>query len=1178
MQARGLGPTVLVGLFTSVVFSSLGCQGLGDEPRGSIGSTRSAVTATGAPSSACHVTDGSFTTCPDGRLEWSDVTPQVFPQTNAFLYADQADLDPAAGTPTSPVDTFMLMYDECGRRAPLGPDEYFLVSLSTVEVENGVEHLNLYTNHLFTDGTIIFIENGVPQHAPDGSTRVAEIGGQRGRVSFGQSPNCPFDHVIVEFQIKLSAALPEVHGGYSPDPQFWSSTPPCTVTISGGAATMNVGQRPEFTASVSGGGTPVTYQWSVDGAILKDYSETTNAPYSTTPMAAADFQQQTLAFYWQPDPSQRDPNNAGPLPRKVQVDVTAGSTTCHAEKTINVERNNTDIDKQAEDFYTSNHSNRVLQEHQLWHSTFHFFDNTQGGALFFDFHHEFIGRFNSWRADFGYPPVAVWDPATPLPTGPDVDHVNRTGTTTAANAKPSYFTVAGGALARPSNGEPCEAKYGGGTGQLKLVDFPANRDLLGCAVESPWHNSVHVAIGGDMGGTATAPKDPIFWRWHNFVDIINQERKGLTPPTVEYQSPFRLFNFITSLPSVSVRFSEIVTGVRAGDLTVNGSPATSVTGSGPGPYVFTGYAPPALGPVTVVIGPGSIVDVDNLPFAGRSWTHTLLDPTQDPDGDGLTNEQEANVTLTDPFNPDTDGDGLPDGYEAAHACLNPIFDEAHPHDDDDHDLPPQDDPDHDGLTNLEEFQRGSDPCVRTFVAGRNAMRAGFDANTLPGNDDGSTGLVPVGFPANFFGTTFDSLFVNNNGNVTFDQSLGTFTPFDLTSTGRKIIAPFFGDVDTRTGTGLVTYGGGSVNGHRAFGVTWPGVGCFALNTRVLNFFQVILVERSDTGTADFDIEFNYDSIQWETGQASGGNIDCQGGTAARVGFSNGSGQPGTSFEFAGSGVPGSFLDSNLVTGLIHHSLNSEQPGRYVIAVRNGTPSTKPDLDGDGVPDELDNCPGSSNPDQADHNLNGVGDACESPAQLHDTAAFLQANANASTTIETTGVAVRDEPGLLDRVVRIVKFRVDSGLTADPQALTRNLVDGLVSAGVIRPEDAQSFVDAVIQQLVLHVTIDIKPGETPNSINPRSNGVIPVAILSTPSFDARTVDASSVRFGPGKSPEAHGRGHVEDVNGDGRPDLMLHFSTPAAAIVCGQTSATLTGRTSDGRSIRGDDSIVTVGCH
>jgi len=54
---------------------------------------------------------------------------------------------------------------------------------------------------------------------------------------------------------------------------------------------------------------------------------------------------------------------------------------------------------------------------------------------------------------------------------------------------------------------------------------------------------------------------------------------------------------------------------------------------------------------------------------------------------------------------------------------------------------------------------------------------------------------------------------------------------------------------------------------------------------------------------------------------------------------------------------------------------------------------------------------------------------------------------------------------------------------------------------------------------LGVSCDIKPGSDPNSINPKSKGVIPVAILTTPDFDASTVDPTSVMFGPGEAGEA-----------------------------------------------------------
>jgi hypothetical protein len=221
-----------------------------------------------------------------------------------------------------------------------------------------------------------------------------------------------------------------------------------------------------------------------------------------------------------------------------------------------------------------------------------------------------------------------------------------------------------------------------------------------------------------------------------------------------------------------------------------------------------------------------------------------------------------------------------------------------------------------------------------FALGPDAVRSGFDTNTLPANDDLSTGLESIGMELNFYGNTYDHLYVNNNGNVTFDQELWTYTPFDLTSTGRVIIAPFFADVDTRVGN-VVTYGSGTVDGRTAFGVNWIGVGYYDQNIDKLNDFQLVLIDRSDIAVGDFDIEFNYDRIEWETGDASDGSGGL-GGDSARVGYSNGTGEPGTYYEFPGSAVNGAFLDSNLDTGLIHGSLNSTQLGRYVLRVRSGT--------------------------------------------------------------------------------------------------------------------------------------------------------------------------------------------------------------------------------------------------
>ena len=223
----------------------------------------------------------------------------------------------------------------------------------------------------------------------------------------------------------------------------------------------------------------------------------------------------------------------------------------------------------------------------------------------------------------------------------------------------------------------------------------------------------------------------------------------------------------------------------------------------------------------------------------------------------------------------------------------------------------------------------------TPTASQAGFRTGFNTSTLAANDDLSTGANPLGFTVNFFGTNYSNAFVNNNGNLTFDSALGAFTPFPLgTTLGTPIIAAFFADVDTSgAGSGLTLYGQGTVDGRAAFGATWDGVGYYFQETDKLNSFQALLVDRSDTGAGNFDIEFNYTSIQWETGSADGGTNGL-GGSPARVGYTAGTGAPGSFAELPGSGVPGSFLDGGSFA-LASNSLNSSVAGRYVFNVRNG---------------------------------------------------------------------------------------------------------------------------------------------------------------------------------------------------------------------------------------------------
>ncbi len=125
-----------------------------------------------------------------------------------------------------------------------------------------------------------------------------------------------------------------------------------------------------------------------------------------------------------------------------------------------------------------------------------------------------------------------------------------------------------------------------------------------------------------------------------------------------------------------------------------------------------------------------------------------------------------------------------------------------------------------------------------------------------------------------------------------------------------------------------------------------------------------------------------------------------------------------------------------------------------------------------------------------------------------------------------------------------------------------------------------------------VTIDVKPGNTTNRIRTSGSEAIPVAVMTTATFDATTVDPSTVCFGddppaggttaynqpPGVDAdcnEAHRRGHVKDADGDGDLDMVLHFETRQTGIDSGDAEASLTGRTTGGTSFDGSDAIRTA---
>lgn len=114
--------------------------------------------------------------------------------------------------------------------------------------------------------------------------------------------------------------------------------------------------------------------------------------------------------------------------------------------------------------------------------------------------------------------------------------------------------------------------------------------------------------------------------------------------------------------------------------------------------------------------------------------------------------------------------------------------------------------------------------------------------------------------------------------------------------------------------------------------------------------------------------------------------------------------------------------------------------------------------------------------------------------------------------------------------------------------------------------------------VLEVQIDIKPGSFPNAIKISENGNVPVAIFSSPSFDAATIDIASLELNGGDVRLTKGKGYIysfEDINYDNLPDLLVKFDRGDVQLELGDSTATVTGVTLDGTQISGSDSVKVI---
>src|SRR6185436_7373889 len=160
------------------------------------------------------------------------------------------------------------------------------------------------------------------------------------------------------------------------------------------------------------------------------------------------------------------------------------------------------------------------------------------------------------------------------------------------------------------------------------------------------------------------------------------------------------------------------------------------------------------------------------------------------------------------------------------------------------------------------------------------------------NDDGSSPLITLPFNFCFYGTNYTDVYINNNGNISFNNPYFTYSPVGFPSNQYFMVAPFWGDVDTRTNfqtgttlSGLVYY---KITPTSLI-VKWDTVGYFATHDDLLNTFQLIITDGTDPILPPGNnVNFCYGDMNWTTGDASQG-VGGYGGFPANVGANSGNG-------------------------------------------------------------------------------------------------------------------------------------------------------------------------------------------------------------------------------------------------------------------------------------------------
>jgi len=132
----------------------------------------------------------------------------------------------------------------------------------------------------------------------------------------------------------------------------------------------------------------------------------------------------------------------------------------------------------------------------------------------------------------------------------------------------------------------------------------------------------------------------------------------------------------------------------------------------------------------------------------------------------------------------------------------------------------------------------------------------------------------------------------------------------------------------------------------------------------------------------------------------------------------------------------------------------------------------------------------------------------------------------------------------------------------------------------RERGASAEIILAVAETARTVVIDVRPGNPVNPVNLRTEGTVPVAIMSDAEFDATTVLPATIRLAgaPVRTPGRSGayQCREQDVNADDLPDLVCNIDVSQMVLDPDAVSVILVAQTAGGDEIQGEAPIHIVG--